>query len=294
MTRKVYLQAFDKRLGLAHLERVKTMSFTAILPNKAQSLKTHLIQGIAIGVFLTALSYALGLGFGWITELNYLEAFAVFTSYVCTFLCVVERRANYPIGAISNAAYCLLFIQWGLVASAVTTGYLTFALAYGWFRWKNDTTAIPVRHVELKWIPAYVIATAAFYFIALWAVSAAGGTLATTDTVILIGTMLAQFLLDNKRIETWLVWIVVNVFAIYTYGTAGLALAAFQYVTFLINSGYGYYMWNKSKAAVINHVPVFTEQQAASLTTENVPEFKPTVLNLEDRNGTRFKYVYKG
>lgn len=232
------------------------MSIATFLPSKEQSLKTHLLQGTVLGVVLTALSYLVGFGMGWVEALSILEVFAVFTSYVCTFLCVVERRANYPIGAISNAAYCLLFYQFGLYASAATTGYLTFALAYGWFRWKSDTGAIPVRHLEWKWIPAYILATGAFYLLALWLVTAVGGTLALTDTVILIGTMLAQFLLDNKRIETWAVWIVVNVFAIYTYSQAGLALAAFQYVFFLINAFYGWYMWNKSKrASAIEPVP---------------------------------------
>lgn len=217
-----------------------------MLPNKAQGLKTHLIQGTVIGVILTALSYVVGFQMNWVAELSWLEVFAVFTSYVCTFLCVVERRANYPIGAISNASYAVLFYQFGLLASAATTAYLTFALAYGWFRWRPDKAAIPVRHVELKWIPAYVLATAVFYFIAFGIVSAIGGELAKTDTVILIGTMLAQFLLDNKRIETWAVWLVVNVFAIYTYYTAGLSLVVFQYIFFLLNVFYGWYMWKKS------------------------------------------------
>lgn len=232
------------------------MSIATMLPSKEQGLNTHMIQGFSIGVILTALSYFVGFEMGWVAELNWLEVFAVFTSYVCTFLCVVERRANYPIGAISNAAYALLFYQFGLYASAATTAYLTFALAYGWFRWKSDKVAIPVRHVEWKWVPAYLVATGLFYLLALGVVTAIGGTLAPTDTAILIGTMLAQFLLDNKRIETWAVWIVVNVFAIYTYGAAGLALVVFQYMFFLANAFYGWYMWNKSKrSAAVEPVP---------------------------------------
>ena len=78
-------------------------------------------------------------------------------------------------------------------------------------------------------------------------VNLAGGTLATTDSVILVGTMLAQFLLDNKKIENWAVWAVVNVFAIYTYFSAGLTLAGFQYIFFLANTVYGYVMWQRSK-----------------------------------------------
>lgn len=228
----------------------------SIIPARSQGTKFNVIQGSVIGILLTALSYIVGINMDWISGVNLLEVFAVFTSYVCTFLCVMERRANYPIGAISNAAYALLFFQFGLYASAITTAYLTFALAYGWFRWKSDTDTRPVSRVGMKWIPAYVAATGAFYGIALWLVTLAGGTLATTDTVILIGTVLAQFLLDNKKIENWIVWMVVNVFAIYTYSTAGLALAAFQYIFFLANTFYGFYMWRKSARASNVEVPV--------------------------------------
>ncbi len=217
------------------------------IPSREQGLKTNIIQGIIIGVILTALSYAVGFQMGWVAELSTLEVFAVFTSYVCTFLCVVERRINYPIGAVSNAAYSLLFFQFGLYASSFVTGYLTLALIYGWFRWKSDSDTKPVSRVELKWIPAYILTTGVFYALALFVVTQAGGTLAVTDTIILIGTILAQFLLDNKKIENWFVWMLVNVFAIYTYATAGLALAAFQYVFFLLNTFYGLYMWKNSK-----------------------------------------------
>lgn len=226
----------------------------AIIPARSQGTVTNVTQGVVLGVILTALSYIVGLSAGWLNEINVLEVFAVFTSYVCTFLCVMERRANYPIGAISNAAYAFLFFQFGLLASSITTAYLTIALAYGWFRWKSDDQTRPVRTLEAKWIPAYVLSTAAFYGIVLWIVNAAGGTLAATDTVILIGTMLAQFLLDNKRIETWYVWAVVNVFAIYTYFTAGLTLAAFQYVFFLMNVFYGWYMWKNSETVEVEEV----------------------------------------
>lgn len=221
------------------------MSVLAI-PARSQGTATNVAQGVVVGIILTALSYIVGIQAGWLESVNLLEVFAVFTSYVCTFLCVFERRVNYPIGAISNAAYAFLFFQFGLLASSITTAYLTIALVYGWFRWKSDSETRPVRKVEAKWIPVYVLTTLAFYGGVLWLVNIAGGTLAATDTVILIGTMLAQFLLDNKRIETWYVWSVVNVFAIYTYFSAGLTLAAFQYVFFLLNVFLGWYMWNKS------------------------------------------------
>ena len=211
------------------------------------SAKENVIQGTIIGVLLTLLSYAVGVSAGWIDTVNYLEAFAVFTSYVCTFLCVKERRINYPIGAMSTAAYVALFFQYGLVASALVNLYLTPLLVYGWFRWKRDAVSRPVEHVKPKMIPVYLAFATAMLGGAMALTVAVGAPIILTDSAILFGTILAQSLLDNKKLENWPVWLVMNLFAIYTYAKAGLALVAFQYVFFFLNTLYGYYSWNRSK-----------------------------------------------
>ena len=220
-----------------------------LLNPKGATLMRHLIESALIGVTLTTLSYATGLALHWLTAtmLNWLEVFAVFTSYACTYLCVVERRINYPIGAISSAAYAVLFVQSGLVSSAILNAYLAPALLYGWFRWRKDTDTRPVTHVALKWVPVYLLVAVVGYLGASLISKSFGGAMAWTDSVILAGTILAQFLLDNKKLENWAVWAVVNVFAIYTYWTIGLPLVAFQYVFFLANTVYGYITWKQSK-----------------------------------------------
>ena len=222
--------------------------FTTLL-DKNTPVKVRTAFAILIGVVLTGASYFVGYALGWINEVNYLEAFAVFTSYASTYLCVVESRVNYLFGIISTAAYCVLFGQFGLVASAIVNGYLAFSLVYGYFRWGGDENTKPVQHVALRWLPVYAVVTALAYLGALGITKAFGGELALTDSVILVGTILAQFLLDNKKIETWLVWVVVNVFAIYTYFSADLTLAGFQYVLFLANTVLGWVMWQKSMNA---------------------------------------------
>lgn len=204
------------------------------------------IRTIIIALTLTALSYGVGLGFGWITAVNWLEVFAVFTSYASTYLCVVQKRLNYVFGAISSAAYFYLFFQAGLIASMVLNAGLAPWLIYGFFRWRNDANTRPVTHLQLKWSPIYLLGAGAFYLAVFFTVQALGGTLAPIDSIILVATVVAQILLDNKKIENWFVWIVVNLAAIYVYFTSGLFLVGFQYIFFLFNTILGYYSWRKS------------------------------------------------
>lgn len=199
-----------------------------------------------VALVLTGISYLVGMWAGWITEINWLEVFAVFTSYSCTYLCVKQRRWNYPIGALSTIAYSLLFWQADLLASVVLNAWLTIQLVYGWIRWRADDDARPVSRMTLKSVPAYILSTGLFYLGAWSLVTLCGGSMAGWDTIILVASILAQFLLDNKKIETWIVWAVVNVTAIYVYSKAGLNLVAFQYVFFLLNTIYGYVQWKNN------------------------------------------------
>ena len=77
-------------------------------------------------------------------------------------------------------------------------------------------------------------------------VGALGGSFPLADSVILVGTVLAQLLLDNKKLETWVVWILVNVVATWVYFSAGLAIAGIQYVLFLANAVWGFVAWRRT------------------------------------------------
>lgn len=218
---------------------------------RTETTRQNVVQGVFIGLVITTFSYVVAALAGWVEvkDLSGLEVFAVFTSYWCTWLCVKQRRINYPIGAASNAAYSWLFWQNDLVASSATTGFLTLWLVYGWFRWRPDRATRPVTHVTLKMVPVYLGIGLAAYFVALQIVNALDGALATYDVLILVGSVIAQTLLDNKKLETWAVWAVVNVLAIYVYFTSDLFLVGFQYIFFLANTIYGWVEWTKSKRA---------------------------------------------
>lgn len=201
---------------------------------------------IILGSFLTALSYVTAVLFHWIDHVDWLEAFAVFTSYSCTYLCVKQRRVNYIIGALSTLAFSLLFYRADLLASALLNLYLTPQLLYGWIRWNRDEITRPVTNVTWKSVPAYLVVTGLFWFGAYNLVKLFDGQMAGWDTAILIGSILAQFLLDNKKLQTWIVWAVVNVIAIILYAKNGLQITAFQYVFFLLSATWGYRSWSRS------------------------------------------------
>jgi nicotinamide mononucleotide transporter len=206
-------------------------------------------ESLILAFVLTYFSYGIGQYMGWVKELNLMEIFSVFTTYSCTYMCVKQTRWNYPMGALATASLCYVFYQADLLGQAAQNALLTPWLLYGWFRWRADAITRPVTSVfsdSKVWLTGYVGLTAISYLVCLKAIEAYGGTMAPLDTLILVLSILAQIMLDNKKLENWYLWAVVNVIAIYVNFEA-LPMVAMQFVFLLANTVWGWSDWAHSQ-----------------------------------------------
>lgn len=210
----------------------------------------YFIESVVLAVILTALSYGVGIYAGWIVDLNWLEVFAVATSYSCTWLCTRQSRWNYPIGVITTAAYSVLFYQWGMLALALFNLYLVFSLIYGWFRWGSDDNTRPVTRIPLKWYTGYGaigLVILGLFLLANMLFNPAGLTaLNPIDVGLAVASGIAQLMLDNKKLENWTLWALIDIVSIPFFIHSGLTLVAFQYIFFLANTVIGHIQWRKS------------------------------------------------
>lgn len=210
----------------------------------------YFIESVVLAVILTALSYGVGIYAGWIVDLNWLEVFAVATSYSCTWLCTRQSRWNYPIGVITTAAYSVLFYQWGMLALALFNLYLVFSLIYGWFRWGSDDNTRPVTRIPLKWYAGYGaigLVILGLFLLANMLFNPAGLTaLNPIDVGLAVASGIAQLMLDNKKLENWTLWALIDIVSIPFFIHSGLTLVAFQYIFFLANTVIGHIQWRKS------------------------------------------------
>lgn len=201
-----------------------------------------------IATVLTVLTYWLGMYTGWITSVNWLEFFAVWTTYSCTYLCVMQSRLNYPIGTVSNLAFAVLFFQQGLPALAALQFYLIADMAYGWFRWGPDGNPLPVSSLKWDWVTWATGGVTVLGFVVLYATNVVlGGSNAALDIFCAVGSITAQFLMDNKKIANWYVWLVIDVVSVYLLWTTDLKVTAVQFLFFIANAVWGWYEWRKTQ-----------------------------------------------
>jgi nicotinamide mononucleotide transporter len=208
-------------------------------------------MSLVAGFALTTVSLALTHFFDASYVISSLEFWAVVTSYSCTILCVLQSRWNYPIGAVSTILYSILFYEQGLYSSMILNIYLPVILIYGWFRWGKDDVTRPVSWTKPKmWLFTWSLGAFVCIGLSLAMNYWFHATMALWDATILILSIMAQFLLDNKKLENWIVWGAVNVIAIYVYGEQHLYAVTIQYGLFLLNSVVGFMAWHRTMEQV--------------------------------------------
>lgn len=199
-------------------------------------------------VLATILTLALTVITSLATEatFNPFETSAVFFSFACTWLCTRQVRFNYVLGVISTILLSITFWKAGLYGSMALNIYLVPTVIYGWFIWQRDEITKPVQRIKAKTVPIYVGVTILTWWGAFSIIIYFGGSLAPLDGWLLIGSILAQYLLDRKKIENWMIWAAVNVISVYVYWHSGLYLLAIQFGLFLLNNIIAWGQWKKS------------------------------------------------
>lgn len=212
-------------------------------------------EALIIATVLTA-ALALAQVFATTTPLNAFETAAVWFSFGSTWLCTRQVRFNYVFAVAATSLLVYTFWQADLYGSMALNLYLIPTVIYGWFVWGRDTKTRPVEHVRPRNLALYAFFTAATWLGAYFLITALGGEMVALDGWLLVGTVLAQFLMDRKKLENWLVWAAVNVVSIYVYFETGLPLLAAQFALFLANSIYAWFQWRKTMGAAVEAPPV--------------------------------------
>jgi nicotinamide mononucleotide transporter len=178
--------------------------------------------------------------------MNGLEGLASLATAACVVLAVHRSLWQFPLGAVGTALYFFVFLEANLYSSAILQVFFFLVQAYGWWFWLRGDGGKrpPIRRTSGRLLAlgcATAIAVAVLLSILLDAFTEAEVSL--PDAVIFALSVVAQLLLDRKRLENWPIWIVVNLLSIIVYSSQGLWLTVFLYVFLFFNAFWGWREW---------------------------------------------------
>ena len=164
---------------------------------------------------------------------------------------LVVRRStwNYPFGILMVVLYFFVFWSSKLYSDALLQIFFLVIQLYGWWAWAH---AEHVDHgVVVGWMPwrrrmPWIAGTSAA--ILLWGTGMARFTDAAApfvDATTAGLSVAAQILQSLRRIESWVLWIAVDVIAIGLFAWRQLFVTSALYGLFLVLSGIGLLQWRR-------------------------------------------------
>lgn len=171
----------------------------------------------------------------------------------------LEYKANvwlWPVGIVMSIFYVVIFFHSKFYADAAIYLYYIGANTYGLFLWKrsrsqtveeNGTAAeMPITHLPAKRILPLAIVTFVLWMLLYWILRT------VTDSPIPLGdafttsvSIVATWMLAQKYLEQWLLWIVVNIVSTILYFWKGLYPTGVLFIVYVIVAVFGYYRWKK-------------------------------------------------
>ena len=172
-------------------------------------------------------------------------------SFVLVVITVVLniRRVHWAwlFSIVSSAMYGVVFYGARLYGDMALQGVFIVVSVWGWYQWlhgggKHDP--LPVTTSSKR---VLVLAGAAwligFLLIATFLKHYTDTDVPYPDGFLTAGSLVGQLLLSRKKVENWLVWIVVDVLYVGLYVYKGLAVTAVLYAMLVVLAAIGLYVW---------------------------------------------------
>lgn len=170
-------------------------------------------------------------------------------------ICYVRESVwSWPTGLINVALSIVLFWNGKLYAeSALQVIYVVLQL-YGWWLWLRGGehhTGVVITRTSLRlWSLLTVIALVSIVLIGLGLGRWTDSTTPWWDAIPVVLSLVAQWMISYKKLENWLVWILVDLISIPLMIHKELYLFAGLYVLFLVLCCLGLRAWLKTWRAM--------------------------------------------
>jgi nicotinamide mononucleotide transporter len=180
-------------------------------------------------------------------QMIWIEAIAVIFGLLCVWLTIRQNIWCWPTGLIQVLLYIIIFYNALLYSDMLLHVVYVAMQVYGWYHWlyggKGKTelkvSFLPAMSFTI-WIAAGILGTFAWGYLMGNYTNAA---VPYADSFTTVMSLIAQWLMARKRLESWFFWIAVDFVAIGVYLYKGLYLTMGLYTVFLVLATIGYFRW---------------------------------------------------
>lgn len=187
----------------------------------------------------------------WIFDRS-LEIIATLTGILYIIYSIERNILLWPYGIISSAIYVYVCLIAGIYADMGLYAYYVLIGFYGWYHWlhgnkkSGDKNELPIRKTSLKLWVGLFFATLVIYVIILYVLkNHTNSNVPYWDAFTTAVSITATWMLTQKILEHWILWIAVDSVTVGLYFYKELYPSIILYLIYTILAVAGYIQWDK-------------------------------------------------
>lgn len=181
-----------------------------------------------------------------------IEAVASLLILINVWLIARREIWNYAFGIVGVILYAWIFYDAKLYSDMLLQGFFLVVQFYGWANWSASRRRAGEVEVErLDWRARLLWSAGALVAIVAWGTAMHRFTDASYpwwDAAEAILSVVAQILLSQRKLENWLLWIVVDLLSAGLYAAKGLWPTMLLYAILLALAIWGLWRWRRAEA----------------------------------------------
>ena len=181
-----------------------------------------------------------------------LEFLAFIFGIISVIYAKKENILVYPTGIICTVITIYLLYRAQYFGDMMMNVYYSVMSIYGWWNWSRVKDSYYIVLISKTNKKEYLIASFFFLLTIVITFSVYKMNLDSLEIPNYIDIFTsgifftAMWLMANKKIESWIFWIIGDIITIPLYSYRGLGILSLQYLIFLILAIQGYYEWKKT------------------------------------------------
>jgi nicotinamide mononucleotide transporter len=184
----------------------------------------------------------------WVLD-HYVEVCGALTGFLYLGFSIRQHYLTWPVGLINALFYLVVFYTSKIYADMSLQLYYIFISGYGWWSWhhSNDSgkTLSVSRTSLVLWMKLSIVSLLLFSFFAWILVRFTDTQVPFLDAIITALSIVATWMLARKKLEHWLIWVVVDAISIGMFVVKGLYPTTLLFLVYTVLAIYGFSEWKK-------------------------------------------------
>ncbi|MFN3790317.1 nicotinamide riboside transporter PnuC [Massilia sp.] len=176
-----------------------------------------------------------------------LELISFLLATTTVLLNIRQKHWAWLFSIVSSATYAVVFFEAKLYGDMGLQFVFIGASVWGWYQWLHGAGDRPLVVTRLKpagWGGAIAAWAIGFVLLSQFLDHLTDTDVPHADGFLTAGSLVGQLLLGRKKVENWLVWIVVDVLYVGLYIYKDLHLTAILYAVFVVLAWTGWRAWS--------------------------------------------------